>query len=82
MSFEIQELTGVIKVIILLRLRGQTPARKTLLKDRIDKRYGRFVKIEVHDLNRALHELASEGLVTADDEMVQLTEQGANLSRG
>jgi hypothetical protein len=71
-----------MKVIVLLRLRGETPAKKTLPKDRVDKRYGRFVKIETHDLNRALHELASEGLVTADDAMVQLTEQGANLSTG
>jgi hypothetical protein len=80
LSFEIQELTDVIKVIVLLRLGRGTPVKKTLFKDRIDKRYARFVTIEMRDLDRALQELASEGLITEDSEMVQLSKQGINLA--
>jgi DNA-binding PadR family transcriptional regulator len=81
LAFEIQELTDVIKVIVLLRIRRGTRVKKALLKDRIDKRYSRFVRIEMQDLDRALQELASEGLITADGEMVQLSEQGISLAR-
>jgi DNA-binding PadR family transcriptional regulator len=81
LAFEIQELTDVIKVIVLLRIRRGTLVKKALLKNRIDKRYSRFVRIEMQDLDRALQELASEGLITADGEMVQLSEQGINLAR-
>jgi DNA-binding PadR family transcriptional regulator len=81
LSFEIQELTDVIKVVVLLRLETGTRVRKTLLKHRIDSRYARFVRIETADLDRALQELASEGLITADEEAVQLTEQGVNLAK-
>jgi DNA-binding PadR family transcriptional regulator len=81
LSFEIQELTDVIKVVVLLRLETGTRVRKALLKQRIDKRYARFVTVEMDDLERALQELASEGLITADGETVQLTEQGITLAR-
>ncbi len=81
MAFEIQGLTDVIKVIVLLRIRRGTRVKKALLKDRIDRRYARFVRIEMQDLDRALQELASEGLIIADGEMVQLSEQGTNLAR-
>jgi DNA-binding PadR family transcriptional regulator len=81
LAFEIQELTDLIKVIVLLRIRRGTRVKKALLKDRIDKRYSRFVRIEMQDLDRALQELASEGLIIADGEMVQLSEQGINLAR-
>jgi DNA-binding PadR family transcriptional regulator len=81
LAFEIQELTDVIKVIVLVRIRRGTRVKKALLKDRIDKRYSRFVRIEMRDLDRALEELASEGLITTKDEVVQLTEQGTNLAR-
>jgi DNA-binding PadR family transcriptional regulator len=79
-SFEIQELSDVIRVIVLLRLRRGTPVRKTILKDRIDRRYSRFVQVEEPDLEKALEELASERLITTDGEIVQLTEQGTDLA--
>jgi DNA-binding PadR family transcriptional regulator len=81
LSLEIQELTDVIKVIVLLRVRRGTRVQRSLLKDRFDKRYSRFARIEMHDLDRALQELASEGLITTNDDVVQLTEQGTNLAR-
>jgi hypothetical protein len=80
MSFEIQELSDVIRVIVLLRLRRETPVRKSVLKDRIDRRYTRFVRVEVRDLDKALEELVSERLITMDGEVVQLTEQGTDLA--
>jgi hypothetical protein len=81
MSFEIQELSDVIRVIVLLRLRSGTPVRKSVLKDRIDRRYARFVQVEGADLDKALEELTSERLIIMDDETVQLTEQGTDLAR-
>ncbi len=80
MSFEIQELSDVIRVIVLLRMRIGRPVQKTVLKDRIDRRYARFVRVEMRDLDKALDELASERLITIDGEMVQLTEQGTHLA--
>jgi hypothetical protein len=79
-SFEIQELSDVIRVIVLLRIRSGTPVRKTLLKDRIDRRYARFVRVEDRDLDKALEDLASERLITMDGEIIQLTEQGSRLA--
>jgi hypothetical protein len=79
LSLEIQELTDVIKVIFLIET--GTRVRKALLKQRIDKRYARFVTVEMGDLDRAMQELASEGLINADGEAVQLTEQGITLAK-
>jgi hypothetical protein len=81
LSFEIQELTDVIKVIVLLRLRKGARVQRSFLKDQIDKRYARFVRIEMRDLDRALEELTCEGLITTKGETVQLNEQGINLAR-
>jgi DNA-binding PadR family transcriptional regulator len=81
LSFEIQELTDVVKVIVLIRLTKRTPVHKSVLKSRIDKRYARFVRIEMHDLDRALQELASEGLITIEAQTVQLSEQGISLAK-
>jgi DNA-binding PadR family transcriptional regulator len=81
LSFEIQELTDVVKVIVLIRLVKWTPVHKSVLKSRIDKRYARFVRIDMPDLDRALQELASEGLIKIDAETVQLSEQGINLAK-
>jgi hypothetical protein len=80
LSFEIQELSDVIRVIVLLRLRRGSQVQKTFLKDRIDRRYARFVRVERRDLDKALDELASERLITIDGEIVQLTEQGTDLA--
>lgn len=52
---------------------------KTVLKQRIDKICTGFVCIEIGDLDHAIMEMASEGLIISKDEEIQLTEQGIKL---
>lgn len=81
MSFEIQELPDVIKVVVLLNLRKKEKVRKTLLKKRLDKVCAGRVCIEMSDMEKALKEMASEGLIINGGEAVQLTPQGFKLGR-
>ncbi|MGB9713897.1 MAG: hypothetical protein ACPLZC_02830 [Candidatus Bathyarchaeales archaeon] len=81
MSFEIQELPDVIRVIVLLSLSNGIKLQKNVLKNRVDKICGGRVCIEMGDLENALKEMASEGLILEKDGAVQLTEQGVKLSR-
>ncbi|MBC7129698.1 hypothetical protein H5T51_00570 [Candidatus Bathyarchaeota archaeon] len=81
MSFEIQELPDVIKVVVLLSLRKKRRMRKTLLKKRLDSIAAGRVRIDMNDLDEALDEMISEGLITNKNGTVQLTSQGLRLSR-
>ena len=81
MSFEIQELPDVIRVIVLLILGEEHDMQRSLLKMRIDKICRGHAYVEMNDLDKALKEMASEGLVHAEDDLVQLTEQGSRLGR-
>lgn len=81
MSFEIQELPDVIRVIVLLNLSKGTSILKSSLKRRIDKVCASYVCIEMSELEKALKEMASEGLIIDNDGMVQLTEQGLKLGK-
>ena len=79
MSFEIQELPDVIGVIILLTLSKGTQMPKPLLRQRIGKLWRGVTCIEESDLDQAIAEMASEGLLTSNDGTIQLTEQGIKL---
>jgi len=79
LSLEIQELPDIIGVIVLLTLSKGTQLQKAVLKQRIDKICAGFTCVEISDLNRALMEMASEGLIIIENETVQLTEQGTKL---
>ncbi|MGB9960325.1 MAG: hypothetical protein ACPLKQ_07400 [Candidatus Bathyarchaeales archaeon] len=81
MSFEIQELPDVIKVVVLLNLEKKKEMRKTLLKKRLDKICAGRVSIEMSDLEKALREMASEGLIINEEDTVKLTPQGLKLSK-
>jgi VIT1/CCC1 family predicted Fe2+/Mn2+ transporter len=82
LSFEIQELPDIIRVIVLLNLKEGTMAQRPLLKKRIDKVCAGYACIEMVDLDRALDEMAAEGLISLkQDGMIEPTEQGAKLSR-
>lgn len=81
LSFEIQELLDIIRVIILVNLREGTPAEKSRLKREIDKVCAGYACVETRDLDRALGQMTSEGLINDDGQMVRLTEQGAKLGR-
>lgn len=81
MSFEIQELPDVIRVVVLLNLSKGTKVRKTFLKRRLDKVCASRVCIEMADLEKTLQEMSSEGLISESEDAVQLTRQGLKLSR-
>ncbi len=81
MSFEIQELPDVIRVIVLLNLKKGNKLKKKTLKARLDKVCASYACIEVTELDKALKEMAAEGLITERDDLVQLTAQGARLSK-
>jgi DNA-binding PadR family transcriptional regulator len=80
-SFEIQELPDIIRVIVLINLSKGIPQPKSSLKHQIDKVCTGFACVETSDLEKTLSEMTSEGLIMSHGETVQLTEQGAKLGR-
>lgn len=80
-SFEIQELPDVIRVVVLLNLAKGNKIRKTMLKRRLDKVCSSYTCIEMDELEKALKEMASEGLITEHDGSVQLTKQGKRMAK-
>jgi VIT1/CCC1 family predicted Fe2+/Mn2+ transporter len=81
LSFEIQELPDIIKVIILLNLTKGSKLEKNHLKSHVDKVCAGYMCVDTSDLDKALTEMASEGLIQTHESTVQLTEQGAKLGR-
>ena len=81
MSFEIQELPDVIRVIVLLNLSKGNRMRKSMLKRRIDKVCVSYTCIEMNELENALKEMTAEGLIKENNDAVQLTKQGVKLSK-
>lgn len=81
MSFEIQELPDVIRVIVLLNLRKGVKVKRSTLKARIDRVCASYACIELNELDKALKEMQTEGLITQVDDSVQLTAQGQRLSK-
>jgi len=80
-SFEIQELPDVIRVVVLLNLAKGNKIRKIVLKRRLDKVCSSYTCIEMAELENALKEMASEGLIIEHDGEVQLTKQGKKMSK-
>ena len=80
MSFEIQDLPDVIRVIILLNLRKGI-IKKTLLKKRIDKVCIGYTCVEMDELEEALNEMASEGLIDDKKGSIKLTSKGLRLGK-
>ena len=81
MSFEIQELPDVIKIISLLILQEKGRATKKTLKDRLDKICSSQVCVDSSDFEEALKEMRSEDLVHVNEfDEVRLTDRGALLS--
>ncbi len=81
MSLEIQELLDVIRVIVLIDLSKGNAMEKSSLKSKIDKICTGHMCVETSDLDNALKEMVSEGLVSYKNEGVQLTEQGLKLGK-
>lgn len=81
MAFEIQELPDVIRVIVLLNLSKGAKIKKSTLKHRIDRVCVNYTCIEMNELEKALKEMSTEGLIAEKDGMVQLTAQGQKLGK-
>jgi hypothetical protein len=80
-SFEIQELPDVIRVIVLLNLSKRKRVSKSTLMRRIDRVCASYTCIEMNELEKALKEMASEGLILEHDNTVQLTSQGKRMGK-
>ena len=81
MSFEIQELPDVIRVIVLLNLSKGVKIKKSTLKSRVDRVCVSYACVEMSELDRALKEMSTEGLIVEKDDSVQLTPQGQKLGK-
>lgn len=81
MAFEIQDLPDIIRVIVLLDLSKRATLEKPILKHEIDKVCAGFACVEMSDIDKALNDMASEGLVRYSGNTVQLTEQGLKLGK-
>ncbi|MDR0373835.1 MAG: hypothetical protein LBI79_09895 [Nitrososphaerota archaeon] len=81
MSFEIQELPDVIRVIVLLNLTSGVKLKRSTLKRRIDRVCVGYVCVDLAELDKALGEMAAERLIEENGEYVQLTPQGQRLGK-
>jgi hypothetical protein len=82
LSFEIQELPDIIRVVVLIDLSKGVNVQKVVVKRRIDKVCANYACIEMRDLDNALNEMASEGLIILNrDETIQPTERGIELGK-
>ncbi|MCL5877035.1 MAG: hypothetical protein M1540_04400 [Candidatus Bathyarchaeota archaeon] len=81
MSFEIQELPDVIRVIVLLNLSKGAKIKKATLKSRIDKVCVSYTCVDMGELDKALREMSAEGLIEEKGEYVNLTPQGQKLGK-
>jgi VIT1/CCC1 family predicted Fe2+/Mn2+ transporter len=80
-SFEIQELPDVIRVVVLLNLAKGNKLQKTMLKRRIDRVCASYTCIEMGELEKALKEMSAEGLISEHDGALQLTKQGKRMAK-
>lgn len=81
MAFEIQELPDVIRIIVLLNIRKGARVKKLTLKNRIDRVCSSYGCIDMAEFEKALKEMATEGLITEKGDSVLLTTQGQRLSK-
>jgi hypothetical protein len=80
-SFEIQELPDVIRVIVLLNLSKGVKIKKSTLKNRIDRVCVSYACVDLAELDKALREMSAEKLIEEKGEYVQLTPQGQKLGK-
>ena len=81
MSFEIQELPDIVRVIVLLSFRKEDRLTKSLLKKRVEEYLANGAFIRMSDLDEALEEMVSEGLLIKQDDNFKLTRRGIRLGK-
>jgi VIT1/CCC1 family predicted Fe2+/Mn2+ transporter len=81
LSFEIQELPDVIKIVTLLELQEKKKDSRKRITERLNRICGKDVCITAVEFDEALVEMVKEGLVTVDPKgMIELTNSGVLLS--
>ncbi len=80
MSFEIQELPDIIKLVILLSFNREESLTRSQLKNKLEHYLERRGSIDLADLEEALEELISEGLIVKLNGKYGLTKEGVKLS--
>jgi len=81
LSFEIQELSDIVRVIVLLSFRKEDRLTKSLLKKRVEEYLANGAFIRMSDLDEALEEMVSEGLLIKQDDNFKLTRRGIRLGK-
>ena len=81
LSFEIQDLPDIIRIITLIRFRKQHTVKKGTVKAWIASVCTSHVCVDDPDIERALKEMAAEGLVLIQGDQISLTVQGTQLSK-
>ncbi|MDI9577034.1 MAG: hypothetical protein QM398_02725 [Thermoproteota archaeon] len=81
MSFEIQDLPDVIKVITLINLSKGIKLEKSLIKKKIDHICVNHACIDTSEFDKALKEMATENLIEEKAQYIYLTPQGQKLGR-
>lgn len=81
MSFEVQELPDVIRVIVLLSFRKEAKLPKYLLKKKLEDYLAGKIAIEMDEMDEALREMVFEGLLIEQDGNFELTAEGNRLSK-
>lgn len=80
MSFEVQDLYDVIKIVTLLILGKNSRIGVSELNRRIEELCGKRICVESTDINKALSELQNEGLIIKKEEYIELTPVGLKIS--
>jgi len=81
LSFEIQELPDIIRIMALISLGKGRTIDKRLLKRRIDRYCAGHVCVEASDIDETLREMSAEGLVKEENGKFRLTERGLQLGK-
>lgn len=81
MSFEIQELPDIIRVIALLSLSKESILDRRAIKRKVDKYCAGYVCVDLSDIDEALEEMIKEDLLVNEDGKIKPTEKGLRLSK-
>jgi hypothetical protein len=80
-SFAIEDLPDVIRIIVLLNLSKGHRMKKSSLKRRIDRVCVSIACINMNELEKALKQMVAEELIIETNDAVQLTKQGIEMGK-
>jgi hypothetical protein len=80
-SFAIEDLPDVIRIIVLLNLSKGHRMKKSSLKRRIDRVCVSIACVNMNELEKALKQMVAEELIIETNDAVQLTKQGIEMGK-